>query len=151
MTERTRIPGHRGTTQSCVPSHERWWRRDLWGCRGDPVTNGHNCCLKFSCLLSGTNESDSTARTWFTPPEFSVHMANLFANPTVSPSKSLPLQKKMSKVRLERLDYQFRICSQPVTYVTNWALSCFVLCRRTFWRHSRNLSKVVSELLSTSK
>lgn len=60
VTDRIRIPGRRGTTQSCVPSHERWWRRDLWGCRGDPVTNGHNCCLKFSCLLSGTS------RTW--PP-----------------------------------------------------------------------------------
>lgn len=44
--------------------------------------------------------------TWLTPPEFSVHMANLFASPTVSPSKSLPLRKERSKVRAERLDYQ---------------------------------------------
>lgn len=31
--------------------------------------------------------------TWLTPPEFPVHMANLFASPTVSPSKSFPLLK----------------------------------------------------------
>lgn len=86
-----------------------------------------------------------------TPPEFSVHMANLFANPTVSPSKSLPLPKKRSNVRAEQPDYQVRTRGQLVTYVTNWALSCFVLCRRSLWRHSRNLSKVVSGLLSTSK
>lgn len=33
-------------------------------------------------------------QTWLMPPEFSVHMANLFASPTVSPSKSMPLSRK---------------------------------------------------------
>lgn len=36
----------------------------------------------------------SCDHTWLTPPEFSVHIANLFASPTVSVSKSFPLVKK---------------------------------------------------------
>lgn len=35
--------------------------------------------------------------TWLTPPEFPVHMANLLASPTVSPSKSLPLWRRESQ------------------------------------------------------
>lgn len=45
------------------------------------------------CYGGLRTERESAALTWFTPPEFSVHMANLLASPTVSPSKSLPLQE----------------------------------------------------------
>lgn len=38
-------------------------------------------------------------------------MANLFANPTVSPSKSLPLPRKRSTIGSEQLDYHLRLCS----------------------------------------
>lgn len=37
MTGCTCIPVHHETAQSCVPSRERWWRRDRWGCHGDPM------------------------------------------------------------------------------------------------------------------
>lgn len=48
--------------------------------------------------LSLQMRRESAALTWFTPPEFSVHMANLLASPTVSPSKSLPLRGRTRRV-----------------------------------------------------
>lgn len=40
--------------------------------------------------------------------------------------------------------------SKTDPHVTNWALSCFALFRRSAWRHTRKLSRALSELLSTS-
>lgn len=66
--------------------------------RSNGALNSAGCIMKhqpapFICRCKRTSV---LIHTWFTPPEFSVHMANLFANPTVSPTKSFPLLSEES-------------------------------------------------------
>uniref|UniRef100_A0A672Y9I0 Uncharacterized protein n=1 Tax=Sphaeramia orbicularis TaxID=375764 RepID=A0A672Y9I0_9TELE len=48
------------------------------------------------------------------------------------------------------LECEFVKILKTDSYVTNWALSCFTLFRRSVWRHIRKLSRVASEFKSTS-
>lgn len=65
------------------------------------------------CALSVQMRCRSGVPTWLTPPEFSVHMANLFASPTVSPSKSLPLWREDTSGQTGTHPL-FKICSHFV-------------------------------------
>lgn len=76
-------------------------------------------------------------------------MANLLASPTVSPSKSLPLQEGGGSNWLSALWF-IPGHTRALAHVTNWAVSCLVLFRRSVRRHSRKLSRVVSGSMSMS-
>lgn len=68
------------------------------GCHGDPVKKRAQECVidVLACLQDEFKSEVILFHTWLTPPEFSVHIANLFASPTVSPSKSLKLSHERS-------------------------------------------------------
>lgn len=152
---------HHGTSQSYVPSHERWWRRGQSGCHGDPGGEMQNCCFKFSRIHHKTPKllnsrwlmqvrsdySDLIDSTWV----FSTHGELICQSNCISIKIFAAVEGgNIRSNRQHRCVWHLHRRRRSITHVTNWAVSCFVLRRRSTWRHSRKLSSAFSELMLTS-